>query len=133
MNPGFGRRPFVERRLWRGAEAELSIRTERVGDLILAEVSWILARRVKDPRIKMATITGVDVSPDLRRAKVYFSVHGDEDAWTSTLEGLVAAGGFIRRELGGRVYLRRVPELEFVADRSLERAARIELLLKGLD
>jgi ribosome-binding factor A len=111
----------------------VSIRTERIGDLIQAEVSWILARRVKDPRIRMTTITGVDVSPDLLQAKVFFSVHGEEAAWTSTQEGLEAAAGFIRRELGGRLRLRRVPELTFVADRSLERAARIERLLAGGD
>ncbi|MBU0517078.1 MAG: 30S ribosome-binding factor RbfA [Proteobacteria bacterium] len=111
----------------------MSLRTQRVGDLIREEVSWILGRRVKDPRIKMATITGVDVSPDLRNAKVFFSVLGDEVQWTSTQEGLAAAKPFIRRELSDRLRIRRVPDLVFVADRSLERAERIDRLLRGLD
>jgi len=104
-----------------------------VGDLIREEVSWILQRRVKDPRLEMATITSVDVSPDLKNAKVFYSVLGDEARWASAQEGLAAAKAFIRRELGGRLHIRRVPDLAFVADRSLERAERIERLLRGLD
>lgn len=111
----------------------MSTRPQRVGDLIREEVSWILQRRVKDPRLEMATITSVDVSPDLRNAKVFYSVLGDEARWASVLEGLAAAKAFIRRELGGRIQIRRVPDLVFVADRSLERAERIDRLLRDLD
>lgn len=110
-------------------------RTERISDLLRAEISDLLLREVKDPRVAgLVTITEVDVSPDLSRAKVFVSVMGTDEEKTSTLRALTAAAHFVQRNLGKRLTLRRVPELDFVPDDSLERGAQIlELLNKTRD
>jgi len=103
-----------------------------VGGLIQQEISELLVRKIKDPRLELVTITGVEVSPDLKSARVYFSRFGHADEIKRCLEGLQSATGFIKRELGQRMKLRRVPDLEFVHDTSFEYGDRIELLLKDL-
>jgi len=106
-------------------------RTERINDLLREEISDLLRREVKDPRVGgLVTVTEVDVSPDLRQAKVYVSVLGTDEEKTSTFRALAAASRFLQRELRKRLTIRRVPELSFVADDSIERGARILELLQ---
>ena len=107
-------------------------RTIQVGGLIQQEISELLVRKIKDPRLELVTITDVEVSPDLKWARVYFSRFGNPDEIRRSLEGLRSATGFIKRELGQRMKLRRVPDLEFVHDTSFEYGDRIESLLKDL-
>ena len=85
---------------------------------------------LKDPRIGSATVTRVELSPDLRHGRILVSVMEDEKAQQDTLAGLASAAGFIRRELAQRLRLRRAPELVFVLDRETEEAERVERLLK---
>jgi len=108
----------------------VSRRTERVAEQIQAEVADIILRKVRDPRIEGVTITGVDVSPDLRYARIYWMTDGALDRRRSTASGLESVRGFIRRELGYRMRVKNTPELRFIYDESLDRAARIEELLK---
>lgn len=107
-------------------------RPVQVGGLIQAEISELLVRKIKDPRLERITITGVEVTRDLKLARVYFSRFGSGEEIRQGLEGLERASGFIRRELGMRLQLRRVPELEFVPDSSFEYGERIDALLKDL-
>ena len=107
-------------------------RTVQVGGLIQQELSDLLLRKIKDPRLEMVTITGVEVSPDLKLARVFFSRYGHPEATRRTVEGLQRAAGFLRRELGERMKLRYVPELEFIHDTSYEYGDRIEALLKTI-
>ena len=106
-----------------------SRRLEQVAGLLQEELSHLLEREVKDPRMGFVTLTGVELSPDLRHARVYFSVLGDEEAVQQSLATLERAAGFLRHELSRRLTLRQVPELHFVLDRSGERAQRISCLL----
>jgi len=87
---------------------------------------------LKDPRIGFATVTHVDLSPDLRHARVLISVLGGDDAQRETLKGLASAAGYVRREIVQRLRLRRAPELIFDLDRDAAQAERVELLLKDL-
>lgn len=105
-------------------------RADRLGDLIQREISDILQRRIKDPRIGFCTILRVDVSRDLRHAKVFVSIMGTEDQQKNTLAGLKSATGFIRREIGHRIMLRHTPEIVFRIDRSVDHSFRIAQLLK---
>ena len=108
-------------------------RTERVNDLIQAEISELLKRRVKDPRISdLVTVTEVSTSADLRHAKVFISVMGSEDEQRETLKCLSAASGFLRRELGERLALRYIPELSFEQDDSIEHGAHVLRLIEQL-
>jgi len=105
-------------------------RTERINAQLREEISDLLQRSVKDPRIGgLVTITEVDVSPDLARAKVYVSVLGTDEEKHSTFRALEAAAHFIQRELRKRLTIRRTPELAFLPDDSMERGARILTLL----
>ena len=105
-------------------------RTDRLNDQLREEISDLVLRHMKDPRIGgLVTITEVDVSPDLSHAKVFVSVLGSADEKKSTLRVLTAAAGFLQRELRHRLTIRRMPELAFVADESLEHGARILTLL----
>ena len=105
-------------------------RTERINDLLREEISELVRRDLKDPRIGgLVTITEVGVSPDLRHAKVFVSVLGSDDEKRSTLRALQAASHFLERELRRRLTIRRMPELEFVKDESLEHGQRILTLL----
>jgi ribosome-binding factor A len=108
-----------------------SNRPERVGQEIQAAIGKLLTRgELKDPRIGFITITGVKVSPDLRVARVYYSMIGGEEQRKETHKGLEAAKGFIRREVSEVVNLRVSPEIFFTFDESLERGDRIERLLR---
>ncbi len=106
-------------------------RTERINSLLREEISDLLRRGMKDPRIGgLVTITEVDVSPDLRQAKVYVSVLGTEEEKLATFQGLKAAARFLQRELRRRLTIRRTPELTFMQDESLEEGARMLRLLQ---
>jgi ribosome-binding factor A len=102
-----------------------SNRPHRVGDLIRAEISELLLKKIRDPRIGFLTITTVEMTRDLRRAKVFFSTIGSIQEREQTLIGLKSATGFIKRELGGRLSLRYMPELIFQYDPSIEHGNRI--------
>lgn len=107
-------------------------RPARVGDQIRMELTELVARRVKDPGIGFLTITDVTVTPDLQIARVYYTTIGDEKARTETRRALGRATPFLRREVGQRLQLRRVPELEFFFDESVERGDRIERIIQEL-
>ena len=89
--------------------------------------------RLKDPRVGFVTVTGVDVTPDLRRATVYYTVMGDDSQRNATRAGLRSARGHLRAVLGHEVRLRFLPELEFEEDESLSRADRVDELLRRID
>ncbi|PYM14669.1 MAG: 30S ribosome-binding factor RbfA [Candidatus Rokuibacteriota bacterium] len=108
-------------------------RLDRVNQLIKEEVSTLLQRELKDPRLGFVTVTAVEVSKDLRVAKVFVSVLGDEAQWAASLGALDSARGFVRNWLRQHLDLRVIPELTFRADRSMEHAARIQHLLRRLD
>lgn len=107
-------------------------RADKVGDLIRKEISEILLGDLKDPRIGFVTITKVAVSDDLRAARVYYSVFGDEDQKEESYQGLESAKGYVKRELGRRVRLKYIPEIHFLFDDSLEYGEHIEELLRGV-
>ena len=109
-------------------------RIDRVGDLVRAELSEILVRGLKDPRVKagFVTVTDVDVSSDLRHALVWVSLFGDDKAQVEALDGLEAAAGFLRRELGQRMTTKHTPALRFKRDKSAEQGAWVETTLAGL-
>ncbi|MFH0873067.1 MAG: 30S ribosome-binding factor RbfA [bacterium] len=106
-----------------------SKRPERVSGLLKEEIGQLIQRGLKDPRIGFVTITEIVLSRDLRHAKVFFSSYGDEEAKLRSLEGLRSALGFIRGELGRRLDLRFIPELDFRIDNSVEYAFHIEEVL----
>ncbi|MCT7973574.1 30S ribosome-binding factor RbfA [Laspinema olomoucense] len=109
-------------------------RVERVASLIKREVSLMLIGDIKDDRVGagMVSVTDVNVSGDLQHAKIFVSIYGSDEARAETMEGLQAATGYIRRELGHRVRLRRTPEVIFLEDRSIERGTRILTLLNQI-
>jgi len=107
-------------------------RSHRVGDQILREISDLLLRKVKDPRLKGITLTDVSVSKDLRRAHVYYSVFGTGEQKKLAQEGFESAKGYIRREIGERLQLRYVPDMQFSFDSSLEYGQKMEEILEEL-
>jgi len=109
-------------------------RVARVAELIKREVSQILFSEVKDDRVGagMVSIVDVEVSSDLQNARIFVSIYGDETAQQQTMEGLASATPFVRREIGQRLGLRRVPTVVFLQDRSLERGSRVLALLNQL-
>jgi ribosome-binding factor A len=104
-------------------------RSDRVGALVQGVIAELLLRDVKDPRIGMVTVTGVELSPDLKHARVYVSALGDDAARERSLQGLASARPYLQSQVGRRLGLRFTPELRFALDPSLERAARIDRLL----
>ncbi len=108
-------------------------RAQRVGDQILKIIAPFLLQKVKDPRVEGVTLTGVRLSKDLKVAKIYFSVLGEDDkAMGHAVDGLESAKGFIKRELGARLDLRVMPDIQFLHDESFARGLRIERLLSDL-
>jgi ribosome-binding factor A len=109
----------------------MSRRTERLNDLIQEEISELIRRQIKDPRLGcFLTVTRVDTSPDLRYAKVFISVMGSDDEKEKAMDGLSSASGFLYRELRGRLSLHRTPQLIFRKDDSIERGAEVLDLMK---
>ena len=107
-------------------------RSEKVADLIQQEISQMLVKSIKDPRIGFVTITRVTVSEDCRFAKIYFSVAGDLAERESSQKGLESATGYIRKELGRRIRLRYTPEIMFQFDPSIEYAIHMEKLIRSI-
>ena len=110
----------------------MNSRPERVGEQIRQELSVMLAREVHDPGIGFVTLTRVKVSPDLQVARVYYTLMGDDRARRETKRALERAVPFLRRQLAARIRLRRVPEIAFQFDESVEKQDRIEKILLDL-
>jgi ribosome-binding factor A len=108
-------------------------RPERVGEEIRQEISALLAREIRDPGVGFVTLTRVKMSPDLQLARVYYTLIGDEKAKVETARALERVTPFIRRQIASRVRLRRVPEVRFEFDRSVEHQDRIERILLDLE
>jgi ribosome-binding factor A len=107
-------------------------RPDRVGEEIRRELGLLLARDVHDPGIGFVTLTRVKVSPDLQQARVFYTIIGDERARREAQRALERATPFLRRHIGSRIRLRRVPELRFEFDKSVEHQDRIEQILIDL-
>jgi ribosome-binding factor A len=107
-------------------------RLQRVNQLVREEISHLIQRELKDPRLGFVTVTEVDVAKDLRTAKVYVSVLGSEAEWQASLLALENARGFIRNWLAPRLRLRAIPHLTFHQDRSMAHAAHIQTVLEEL-
>ena len=107
-------------------------RSEKVADLIQKEISQMLVKSIKDPRIGFITITKVTVSEDCRFAKIYFSVAGTEAERENSMRGLDSAKGYVRKELGRRIRLRYTPEIVFQFDPSIEYAIHMEELIHSI-
>lgn len=107
-------------------------RTDRLGHQIRIELSELIARAVKDPRIGFATITRVELSADLHHARVFVSVLGNAEEKKNNLEGLASATGFLRHEILHRLAMRRAPELEFLLDDGAEVGEKVEQLLQKI-
>ena len=105
------------------------LRIEKLQELIKQEMSKMLLTDLKDPRIGFVTVTDVEMTGDLREAKIYVSVMGGSEQVKSSLEGLQSALGFIRREIGQRIRLRFTPEISFALDTSLDYGDHIQKLL----
>lgn len=112
----------------RSGAGKSSGRPQKLGDLIQRELSELLARELRDPRVGMLTITSVDVSPDLSHAKVFFTLLQKEKL-EDTLQGLKRSGGFLRSQLARRMRLYTTPELRFVYDESVERGDHLSRLI----
>jgi ribosome-binding factor A len=104
-------------------------RLRRVADQIQRELSDILRSELKDPRVGMITLTGVEVSPDLAHAKVFFTSLADTTHRGDTVAGLKRAAGFLRSMLGARIKIHNTPELHFVYDESVETGIRLTHLI----
>ena len=109
-----------------------SQRPTRVGEQIREDLSELLARAVHDPGIGFLTITRVEVTSDLQNARVYYTTLGDAKARAETGRALGRATPFLRRQLGSRLRLRRIPELQFFYDEDVERLDRVERILQDL-
>jgi ribosome-binding factor A len=108
-------------------------RSERIQEVILEEISNLIQKGLKDPRISgFITVTGVEVSANLKHAKVFVSVMGSEKEKEASLEGLESAKGYIRSQLGKKLYLKSVPELMFKHDDTAEYATNIQKLLNEI-
>jgi ribosome-binding factor A len=107
-------------------------RPSRVGEQIREDLTELLAREVHDPGIGFLTITRVQVTSDLQSARVYYTTLGDAQARKQTSRALDRALPFLRRQLGKRLQLRRIPELQFFFDESVERLDRVERILQEL-
>lgn len=110
----------------------MSRRTRQVGEFLREELTDIIRREVKDPRVGFMSVTEVDVSEDLRTARVYVSVLGSDEEREATLAALRSAAGFIRHHLKPRLRTRQIPGLEFRGDRSMEHAQEIARALHDL-
>ena len=109
-----------------------SHRLEQLAELMRAELSELLLREVKDPRLGFVTITHIKVSGDLAHARVQVSSLGDEREQRESLAALRSAAGFLRRELGQRIRVRTIPQLDFRLDHSMEEAEKVQRTLLSL-
>jgi len=107
----------------------LSTRTSRIADQIQREVAELIRTELRDPRVGLITLTGVELSRDQSHAKVFFTVMGPQAASAEALEGLSRASGFLRSALARELTTRKVPELHFAYDESVERGVRLSRLI----
>ncbi len=105
-------------------------RTARLSEVVKQEVSKIILYEMNDPRISFITIIKADVAPDLKKAKIYVSILGDEATQRMTMRGLEHAKGFIQTELGARLKIRYTPHLEFCLDESVKKSMHISKLIE---
>ena len=109
----------------------MSRRIERLNDLIQEEISELIRRQTKDPRLDcFLTVTRVDTSAELRHAKIFISIMGGDEEKKNAMDGLGSASGFLYRELRGRLSLHRTPQLIFLLDDSIERGSQVLDLMK---
>ena len=107
-----------------------SVKNTRINSEVLRELSRIISREIKDPRISaMTTVVAVEVAPDLKTCKAYISVLADEEQAKDTIRGLKSAEGFIRTQLAKAVNLRNTPEISFILDQSIEYGVRMSKLI----
>lgn len=107
-----------------------SIKNTRINEEVLRELSQILRGEIKDPRVSpLCSVVAVEVAPDLKTAKAYISVLGDEKAQQDTMAGLKSSAGFIRRQLASNINLRNTPEIQFVLDQSIEYGVRMSKMI----
>lgn len=107
-------------------------RAHRVGETIQKEISALLLRGLKDPRIGFVTITGVEVTPDLHLARVFYTVIGDEEARRESAAGLKSSAPYLRQQLGKVLRMKYIPDLLFQYDSSIDYGSRIESLLREI-
>lgn len=107
-------------------------RTDRIAELLRAEIAELIQRRVKDPRVGGITISTVEVSADLRHARVFYCVSGRDTEREEIATGLEQAKGFIKGQLGRRIHLRHTPDLQFIYDTSFDYADQIGQILRKL-
>jgi ribosome-binding factor A len=107
-------------------------RPDRVADQLRSELALLLSREVHDPGVGFVTITRVQVSPDLQQARIFYTALGDDKARAETARALGRVSPFLRRQIGGRLRLKRAPELKFVYDESVAGQDRIEQILHEL-
>ncbi len=111
----------------------MSRRLQRLNVLLQQEISELIRRELRDPRLaEIVTLTRVSTSPDLAAATVYVSIMGGDDEKAATIEALVHAAPFLRRQLMGRLSIRRTPDIQFILDESMEKAAHVLDLMKHL-
>ena len=111
----------------------MNSRPQRVGDQIRVEITGMLTREVRDPGIGFVTITRVEVSADLQHAKIYYTTFGDDKARRESARAIERVSPFLRRQLAGRLRLRRAPELHFFFDESVAQHDRIEQIILDLE
>ena len=110
-----------------------SIKNTRINQEVQKELSMLISRELKDPRINpMTSVVAVEVAPDSKTAKVYISVLGDEDSQKATIKGLKSAAPFLRGELARRINLRNTPELHFIGDQSIEYGVNMSKLISDV-
>jgi len=108
-------------------------RSERVGGLIQRKLSILLQREISDPRLERATITGIDMSRDLKTARIYFTISGGKAARDAAVDGFNSAMGYVKRALAGQLGLRYMPALRFSYDESFDYGSKIDRTLKSLE
>jgi ribosome-binding factor A len=108
-------------------------RMRRVDEAMREVLSDAVAQDLKDPRVGFVTVTAVETSPDLRRARVFVSVLGDDRARSDSIEGLQSAHGYLQRRVAGELRMKNTPQLEFVEDQTARRAERVDFLLEHPD
>lgn len=108
----------------------MSYRSQRLSEELKNEISVIIARELRDPRVGLTTVTEVKVSPDMSFAKVYVSVLGDATQRKETMQGLVKATGFVRRQIAARIKLRHAPQIVFAYDETIERGDKMMQIIE---
>ena len=109
------------------------LRIEKLQELIKQETSKMLLYDIKDPRIGFVTVTDVEMTGDLREAKIFVSIMGNDEQIKDTMQGLQSALGFVRREIGKRIRLRFTPEISFAPDKSLDYSEHIQKILLQIE